>query len=209
MSWVDSYKQYGWYIIPRGFKFLLRRIGILTESFYLLEYTINETQVLSKMKKYDYSDVRELSLNDFKDSNLFSLDKVKLFEARIISKNYSCFGIKCNNEIAYLTWISWKYMNYPIIFNKIQKLNDNEVLLEDSFCNPDFRGKGYHSKMNLFRLKKIKEMGKARVLALVLKENTPALKVQRKSGFRIVKKISFFKIGKWCKIKEKKYHDRD
>src|SRR5690606_20087393 len=97
--------------------------------------------------------------------------------------NYSCYAIVKDKEIQYLTWISWECMNYPTFFKKKEKLKFDQALLEDSFCSPIHRGKGYHSKMNIFRLKKILDNDKLEVLALVLKENKPALKVQLKSGF--------------------------
>jgi hypothetical protein len=205
----EYFQQYGWEALPRMFKSLFRRIGIIKESFVLLEYSINERSIDEKISSYSYSDVSYLTLVDINKFKDITPEKKELFKERFLDNSHSCYGILDNNKVVYFTWISWKYMNYPSIFNKSELLNHNEALLEDSFCNPDYRGKGYHSKMNLYRLSKIKDSKKEKVLALVLKENGPALKVQRKSGFRIVKKISFFKIGKWSKIKEKEYHDRD
>jgi L-amino acid N-acyltransferase YncA len=62
-------------------------------------------------------------------------------------------------------------------------LAPNEGYLEDSYCDPVARGRGLHSQMNNYRVKKIFEEGKDRVIAIVQDGNTPALKVQNKSGF--------------------------
>ena len=205
----EYFQQYGRRAFPRMFKSLFKRIGIIDESFMLLEYSINERSIDKKITSYSYNDVGNLSLLDIDKFIDITSEKKELFRERFLSNSHSCYGILDNNKVVYFTWISWKFMNYPSIFKKRELLKDSEALLEDSFCHPKYRGKGYHSKMNFFRLKKIQEAGKTSVLVLVLKENIPALKVQRKSGFRIIKKISFFKIGKWSKIKEKDYHDRD
>lgn len=60
-----------------------------------------------------------------------------------------------------------------------------------------------------FRIQKVGKSGRKRVLVLVLKENSPALKVQLKSSFKIRKKISFFKTGKRMRITEKEFNDRN
>lgn len=202
MSLVESYKQYGLKLFSRAFKNLLRKVGIHWESFYLLRCAIDIQSIENKMLKYNYVDVKEINLCDFEKSNYFNSDKLKLYQNRFDSGHYSCFGIFSNDELIYSTWISWKNMNFPTFFNKTDVLNENEALLEDSFCHPNYRGKGLHSKMNLFRLKIIHQHAKEFALALVLKENTPAMKVQQKSGFILYKKITFLKIFNKKTIKE-------
>ena len=97
-------------------------------------------------------------------------------------------------------------MNYPSIFNIQETLQENEALLEDSFCDSKYRGKGYHSKMNLFRLNVMLNNNIDYVLVLVLKENTPALKVQVKSGFKIKEVIKYYNILNKSRIKRIKYN---
>jgi len=196
-------KQYGILAVPRLIKAGLRRLGVVTETFLLLKYNINQADILEKLNQYDYSDVVELTLNDIYKINFLSAEKIELFKNRFLDGNYSCFAIIKKDEVQYLTWISWKYMNYPTIFQKSEILQPNQALLEDSFCSPDYRGKGFHSRMNVYRLKKILEKNKLEVLGLILKENTPALKVQFKSGFSRFSKIKFIKIGSWTKVFQK------
>ncbi len=207
MSIRDTYKQYRWRIFPRFIKSVFRRLGIQYETFYLLEWHVNTEELNRKMESYDFSDIQELTIDDLKTSASFSEQKKNLFQTRLKSKEYSCYGIKQGGEIVYSTWISWSTMGYPSYFNKNEKLQQNEALLEDSFCHPTQRGKGLHSKMNLFRMQTINERGRSKVLALVLIENKAALNVQLKSGFRIVKKIRFLKIGNRKRIKEISVHD--
>lgn len=203
MKLKSLFKQYGLSAFPRIFKAVLRKTGITIESFYLLKYTVIESAINEKLINYNYSDVKEITKNDVQKINFINEEKSKLFIDRFNEGNYSCYAIMVAEEIQYLTWISWKHMNYPSIFNKQDELKPNQALLEDSFCSPNHRGKGYHSKMNMFRLKKISEKGKTEVLALVLMENKPAIKVQLKSGFNYYSRIRFFKIGNWSKIVQK------
>ena len=97
-------------------------------------------------------------------------------------------------------------MNYPSIFNIQETLQENEALLEDSFCDSKYRGRGYHSKMNLFRLNVILGKDIKTAIVLILKENTPALKVQVKSGFKIKEVIKYSNILNKSRIKRIKYN---
>lgn len=203
---VASFRQYSWSIIPRIIKSLFRRIGIVIETFYLLQYDIDSIEVEKKIKKFDYSCVKKLEVEDLLLLKDFDSAKIELLKKRLLSREYSGYAIWQNDMIVYITWISWANMNYPSLFNLQHTLQTNEALLEDSYCHPDYRGRGFHSMMNFFRINEIKKMGKTTVLALVLKENNPALKVQLKSGFQFKIKICLVKFGTWLKITKKPYH---
>ncbi len=202
MSLSETYKQYGLRVFSRGGKALLRKIGFQAESFFLLRYIIDPEQLKQKGDALDFSDVRSLTLADLTGSDAFSIEKKALFKSRLESNDYSCYGIKKNDILIYSTWISWKSMGYPGYFEKVDNLRTNEALLEDSYCDPRYRGKGIHYKMNIFRIQQILDSGRTEVLALVLRENLPALRVQLKSGFRMEKKIAFRRFGRWKRINE-------
>lgn len=206
MKVVASVRQYRWAIVPRIMKGMLRRIGIVTESYYLLQYTIDEQLVESKIQQYDYSFVKPLKIEDLPLLTDFEASKIEVLKKRLSSDEYSGYVIWQDEKIAYITWVSWSKMNYPSLFNLQHPLKTNEALLEDSYCHPDYRGRGYHSMMNLFRINEIKVNSKTKVLALVLKENKPALKVQLKSGFVFTTKIYLIKLGSWIRIIKKPYY---
>ncbi len=207
MNLIASFRQYGWSVFPRILKNLLRRVGIVVESYYLLTYNIDKQFLEKKMQKYDYTNVKPFYEKDLKLLTVFDNSKIELLKNRLSTDEYSGFAIWQGNKIVYITWISWNLMNYPTLFNLQSQLKSNEALLEDSYCHPDFRGKGFHSMMNLYRINEISKMNKTTVLALVLKENKPALKVQIKSGFILKERISLLKIGTWTKIKKKPCYD--
>lgn len=203
MNLKNFFKQYGSSAFPRLIKVVLRKVGVIFETFYLLKYNINEVDINTQFNKFDYSNVIEITEKDISSISFLDDAKIELYRERFKNGAYSCFAIEENEEIEYLTWISWKHMNYPTFFEKSEDLEANQALLEDSFCSPQHRGKGYHSKMNIFRLKKISDREKTEVLVLVLKENKPALKVQLKSGFNYYSSIRFVKIGRWNKTFQK------
>src|SRR5690606_33713494 len=136
MKLKSFFNQYGILAIPRLLKAILRRVGIITETFLLLKYELNEMDVINKFNEYDYSDVKEIIKNDISKISFLNSDKIKIFKNRFHYGNYSCYAIVKDKEIQYLTWISWECMNYPTFFKKKEKLKFDQALLEDSFCSP-------------------------------------------------------------------------
>ena len=94
-------------------------------------------------------------------------------------------------ELAYSCWISIKEIGFRKKYNKSIPLLEDEGYLEDAYTHPDFRGKGLHSKMNLFRIMSLLKKGKTRNYVVVQSENVPAIKSQLKSGFIKVRKVTF------------------
>jgi|GEM_PF-1728053 len=180
----------------RLFKIVLRYLNIRYESFIFLINDINYYHNIEKMKNYDYSDVIKLSFNDFLDGDkdVFNDSKLELIKSRLSSGEFYCYGIKKNGLLVYSTWISTKEVTFNSSFKYKLELNNNQAVLEDSYCHPMYRGVGLHSKMNLFRIAKILEMGRVQVIAIVVKENIPALKTQLKSGFKVHSTIRLVRI---------------
>lgn len=175
-----------------------------------MHYLILKTDIDSvneKLKDFDL-DVKELTYDDFLkgDKNVFKGDKLELYKVRCQDPNYHAYGIIENDRLVYSTWFSTGNLGLPVISEKIPLLS-NEGLLEDSYCDPIARGRGFHGKMNFYRIKKLYELGKNRVVAIVLDGNTPAFKVQFKSGFE---ELGVFYIGKflgikYCTLKKSKF----
>lgn len=140
------------------------------------------------------------------DDSVFKGAKLELYKERLQDPAYHGFGIMEDGKLIYSTWFSTDNLGLPLITKRIPLL-PNEGLLEDSYCAPSARGRGLHGKMNFYRLKKLHELGRDRVLAIVLDGNTPAMKVQLKSGFE---ELGVFYLGKifgikFCTLKKAKY----
>lgn len=140
------------------------------------------------------------------DSKVFKGEKLERYTNRLQDPAYHGYGIMEKDQLIYSTWFSTDNLGLPLITKRIPLL-PNEGLLEDSYCAPSARGRGLHGKMNFFRLKKLHELGKDRVLAIVLDGNVPAMKVQLKSGFE---ELGVFYLGKifgikFCTLKKSKY----
>ena len=150
---------------------------------HYLRLNINIDGLNTKLKDFNL-DVKELTYEDFLkgDPSVFKGEKLNLYKRRLKDETYKAYGIIENGKLVYSTWISLHRVGMSIETKPVF-LAENEGYLEDSYCNPIARGRGLHSQMNNYRILKIHEAGKTRVIAIVQHGNTPAFKVQFKSGF--------------------------
>ena len=162
--------------------FLHRILRISIGKMHYLRLNTDIDVVNKKLEGFNLP-VKELTYEDFLKGNktTFNEKKLEVIKARLQDKNYKCYGIIENDVLIYSTWFSLERLGLSVNTKPIYLL-PNEGLLEDSYCDPIARGRGLHSIMNFYRIKKLYELGRNRVLGMVLEGNTPAFKVQFKSG---------------------------
>ena len=184
--------------------------GISIMKLHYLRLYTNIDIVNEKLKGCDLK-IRALNYEDFQNGNktVFNETKMKIYKDRFLDSSYFVYGIFEDNKLVYSTWLSTKQLGLPLVHSSYY-LESNEGLLEDSFCDPIARGKGYHSIMNMYRIKKLYEMGRNRVIAIVLDGNIPAMKVQIKSGFVDLGVFYIIKIFgmKFCTLNKRKYDNK-
>lgn len=191
MNILKKIKKYGFSV---AINTVLRRyLGTQVGTIHYLRLNTDIVKVNEAMEGFDL-DVKVLTYDDFLkgDKNVFNKSKLELIKNRLNDSNYIAYGIIENDRLIYSTWVSLRQLGLTIKLDKPILLESDEGLLEDSYCDPIARGRGLHSHMNFYRIKKLYEMGKSRILALVLEGNTPAFKVQFKSGFE---DLGTFKCG--------------
>lgn len=183
-------------ILHKLLKFTLRKFGVIIQNYFYLEHRIDKANLKEIFATFDYSDVKELVFTDFLkgEKQVFTLSKLRLIQKRLDSDKFFAYGIIKDDVLVYSTWVSFDKLNFNSNFKKKIDLRENEALLEDSYCHKNYRGNGYHGKMNIWRLDRIAKKDRDTVVVLVERKNTPALKVQKKSGFRVAKKIKITKI---------------
>lgn len=182
-----------------AYKFL--KINCLKFHYLVLTKNVWQNNIKNK-EKCDDLNIVDLSFEDFYkgDSSVFNETKLKVIKQKINSSNYHSFGIFENDLLVYTTWIGMNELELPLEFK--YKLTPVEGYLVDSYCHPVARGKGLHSKMNVFRINKLFELGCESIIVIVLDGNEPAMKVQKKCGFE---DMGTFKMGlifgkRFCKI---------
>lgn len=153
-------------------------------KIHYLRLDIDIEDVRKHLDGFDMA-VKELTYDDFLLGNksVFTDTKLELIRRRLQDSTYRAYGIIEDGYLIYSTWISLEKLGLSVDTRYIG-MNSDEGLLEDSFCDYKARGRGIHGKMNYWRIRKLHELGKKKVLAMVLDGNTPAMKVQLKCGFK-------------------------
>ncbi|MEC9303054.1 MAG: hypothetical protein VYD59_01270 [Bacteroidota bacterium] len=190
------YKQYGLGVFNRLIKSALIRFGLIHETLLVFEKQLNYEDLDKRLKKIDVSNVKKITLKDFDTFSGLTQSRKELYKKRLDEGSYLVFGIFNNNKLVYYSWVSLKNIGLPFGFQNKIKLDGNQALLEDSFCDADFRGQGYHSKVNIVRQRAILDSGRTEAKVLVVKDNIPAIKTQLKSDFILTSKIVLKKIFK-------------
>lgn len=192
-------------IVPRELWDVFKRrvLRIQFGKIHYLRLKIDIDEVNRRLAGFDLP-VKELTYDDFLLGNreVFTSAKLSLLKKRLDDSNYRAYGIIENGRLIYSTWISLERLGLSVNTRNIL-LNPEEGLLEDSFCDYSARGRGIHGAMNFWRIRKLHELGKNIVLAMVLDGNTPAMKVQLKSGF---KEVGCFYNGYFMGIKINTLH---
>lgn len=188
-----SFKQYGFkYFIIRIIKKLFSWIGI---KFNLYYYLINDIDYTKQMKSWTEKgkdlNVSELIFEDFLsgDSLIFNKKKLESMKQRFAKGSYKAWGIIKNKKLIYSCWLSFNELSASnSIIN--ESLKPHECLMTDDYCSPEYRGKGLHGSMNVYRLIKAYEAKKTKCIVIILYENKIALKSQLKVGFK--KSFTYF-----------------
>ncbi len=197
MQILIKIKQYGFInSCKRALKKVARLAGIQVESYYFMKISMDKKLITTKMEKYDYANVKQLVYEDFLkgDPNVFTKSKLQRIKLRFESDKYWAYGIIEDDKLAYSCWINGSKLVLPTVFNKTVHLSLNEGLLEDDYCHPIYRGRGYHNKMNVYRLDKMIALGFTSAVTFISIDNIPAYKTQIKSGLTIEYKLTFLKL---------------
>lgn len=193
MKTIEKYKQYGFLnFIIRFFLSVLSKFGIKIDRWLICTQVIS-LELLSRIELDENFQLKELSFEDFKNSGKFDKNKLFRIKKRFNKISYLAYGVFSNEDLAYYCWISLKDFEFSSDLYSM-KLKPSEGLLFDAFCFPEYRGNKLHNYMNVFRLIKLIEYNKKEAVVVLLSENIPARKSQKKAGFSCSKMITTYSV---------------
>ena len=202
MAIINQIKQYGLKnSFVRLIKLILRscRVHVETYIYYSQEISLN---LISNVDIKSHYEIQKLDYNNYKDSKglVFNNFKLGIFKKRLGSNSYEAYGVFEEDKLIYSTWISMNPLEVSL--NRLGlELVPDEGLLLDIETHPEYRRQGLHNYMNMYCLKRLKQIGKTNAVVLVLKENIPARKSQERSGFKKVKEIIYYKLFNFESLK--------
>jgi len=109
----------------------------------------------------------------------------------------NCYAMKAGDAIAYLQWLVLPSENSVITKDygrKFLPLNPKEVMIENSFTFPDYRGRGFLSFGTWQLLNTAKELGYKRAVAYIRKDRIDPLNCFLRLGFMIKRIVREYKV---------------
>ncbi|MGJ7024426.1 hypothetical protein [Petrimonas sulfuriphila] len=185
-------------------KLLNKLFHIRSETYYLFEISITSDSLNVNLlpDPYRVAEITKENIRQY-DFSLFA-NKYPRFVERIQNPVNKCYVVLDKEKVCYYTWISLTDFIFPRYVKEVRKLDKDVAFLFDSQCAKEYRGNGFHSYMNIFRLQKIGEDNKTKALGLILAGNKPAFKVQLKSGMKITHTLRTFCCN-WLNINRIKF----
>jgi len=84
----------------------------------------------------------------------------------------------------------------------ISNLEPGDILCNDAYTAPEFRGKGIQTALTLARFRRFRDLGYRRAICYIEIQNSPSLAVwQRKFGAQIAGEIDFLRVGLWYRVR--------
>ena len=111
-----------------------------------------------------------------------------------------CFLCWIGASLVHYRWETTKPAYLPYLDKTLQLLKD-DLLVLNVFTHPAFRGSGIHSISSYMGLRRSRDRGLARSIAIVAWWNAPSLRVTwQKTGYALAGTVGYWNIGFW------KYH---
>ncbi len=149
--------------------------------------------IKKSIKNYDWPDTRDL------------LSRIQFYESGF----HNCYVMKVNDKIAFIQWLIYPdenriiKKNYRNIFYEV---HDSQVIIENAFTFPEYRGYGYLSYVSRLLLNKAGEQGYKSAIGYVKYNNIISLNEFFRMGFKITESLReikfFFTIRRNLKFKK-------
>ena len=172
-------------------------------KFHVLEHSLGETLP-------DYQPKIPLEIRCFQPDDIELVKQIdRPSEARQcalrLESGYKGLMALYHNRPAGYAWGCAK-INTQLERVQIQ-LGLGDVLFNDVFTNPVFRGQGVQTALTLARFRMFRDLGYCKAICYIEYRNAPSLAVwQRKLGSRIVGSIDFLRIGPWYRVRYNDIH---
>ncbi|NIQ13815.1 MAG: hypothetical protein GTO02_05235 [Candidatus Dadabacteria bacterium] len=186
----------------KGTKDLLKERICSMDYYYVLEKKIENSLIVDIKGNYEIGRLSEVDIINLK-KQLKLLDQLSRREilARLVfySNGFkNCYVAKNDSgEIAYIQWLVFPYENmliqkkYSRLFYPLRR---NQIMIENAFTFPKFRGRGLLPYVTLELLQIARKHGCAKAISYIRKDKIAALNEFMKIGFRIRKIVKEYKI---------------
>jgi len=186
---------------------LFARNAVCISHYYVLFYNLSALPPEAP-KCLGGTEPRLLGAEEFANlytrlNSLDSDDKRELMSRLLFYRSgfWNCYTIPADGATAFLEWIIFPSENEIIqkhYRTRFLPLDAREVMLENSFTFPDYRGRGLMPFATWQLLSKAKELGYRRAVTYIRKEKIDSLNQFLHMGFSIKRIVREFKFMGWA-----------
>lgn len=192
------------YVRLYGFSVAIQRV-IKAILYKLFRFTWDKSFLMSREndKELPLTTIIDLSIKLLVPDDLFSdslwqeyYGETRQFIEHCFNLEYARpYGFYIGDRLAYVTWILYNHIEYEGKFIDAPGC----AMQWNAYCLSEFRGRGLHSYGKSWTVNEMMHHGVKKCYASTLSYNRPALKTQKKLGFKVEK--TFYIIicgGKKC-----------
>jgi ribosomal protein S18 acetylase RimI-like enzyme len=173
------------------------------DHYYILRNGFNGTNncPIQSTRKMEIAPISESDISEIKNalSECNVEDKREILSRLIFYKSglKNCYVIRHDKKIAHMQWIIYPEEN-ELIKGKYRKkfypLADSQVMIENAFTFPSYRGLGYISSATLQLMDLARSRGYRSAVCYIRKDKIASLNEFSKMGFRITKMVPEYKV---------------
>ena len=166
--------------------YYVMKVNLQTLSDYPLKR--NPTGKLSPASEDDFLEIKQRVETYSTEDRREILGRILFYERGF----RNCFVMKVDSKIAYFQWILYPDENVNIrkyFKNTFYSLNEHQVMIENAFTFPEFRGRGYLPFVSRLLLNKAKEDGYKSAIGYIRTDKITSLNEFFKMGFKITQNI--------------------
>jgi RimJ/RimL family protein N-acetyltransferase len=183
--------------------FLLLKNLAVVNHYYIIYHDLRSLSA-SPPRKIGGGDLQLLRTEELEElSNQLGVltwqEKPELLTRLVFFRNgfTNCYTLRVDGVIAYLHWIIYPGENEIIqksYRRRFLPLRPNEVMIENAFTFPAYRGRGFLAFATAQLSKMAKDQGYKRVITYVRKDKIDALNGFMRLGFRIERIVREYKL---------------
>lgn len=191
-------------------RYLIRRDGLISAmpvvslDFARLPYRHMKLIILARSLKEQLPDLQPkipLVIRPFEKADLKLIQKInrpseaRLCARRLARGHYGFIAMNHSQVVGH----AWGYTEIDKQLERVPlRLADGDILCNDAFTIPTYRGCGVQTALTLARMHLFQELGFRRAICYIEDHNVPSIDVwQRKLNSSIIGRIDFKRIGPW------------
>jgi len=205
---IAYYKHYGVLQLLKRFFGLLGLVPFSRTLIFIILDLTDFTDDVKKPYSFQLATTEDMqNEQDYQDyAKYYGLTKKEIIYR--LQRGLRLFILKENSKMVYFLWMEQKNATIKGFSMPLQ-LPQDIVYNSGAYTLPDYRGKGIASKVKKEVFHSLKKEGVTKLLAVVMPENTRALRIDKKMGYKEYQTVTYKRYWYIRHYNVQKYNSRE